>query len=84
MKTVPWQKYQNPLQEGDPYEPELQNSEYAGHQVGPKDSGSQNFSSLGLMVGGAQISVNGGGDGGGAWQTEKFLLLFSRFMTFYR
>jgi hypothetical protein len=41
-----------------------QNFEYAGHQVGLKDSGSQNFSSLDLMVeavGGAQISVNGGG-----------------------
>jgi hypothetical protein len=31
-------------------EPELQNSKYAGHQVGPKNSESQNFSFLGLMV----------------------------------
>jgi hypothetical protein len=49
-----------------PKEPELENSKYAGHQVGLKDSGSQNFRSLGFMVkavGGAQISVNG--DGGG-------------------
>jgi hypothetical protein len=30
-------------------EPEL-NFEYAGHQIGLKDSGSQNFSSLGLIV----------------------------------
>jgi hypothetical protein len=43
-------KSQKPLQEGSPKEPELQNSEYVGHQVGLKDSGSQNFSSLGLMV----------------------------------
>jgi hypothetical protein len=50
-----------------PYEPELQNSEYVGHQVGLKYSGSQNFSSLGL--GWAQISVNGG-DGTG--QTDFF------------
>jgi hypothetical protein len=35
-------------------------------------------------VGEAQISVNGSGGGDGASQTEKFLLLFSRLMTFYR
>jgi hypothetical protein len=34
-------------------EPEFQNSEYAGHQVGPvgpNEAGNQNFSSLGRMV----------------------------------
>jgi hypothetical protein len=40
-------KCQKSLQGGYP---ELQNSEYAGHQVGLKDSGSRNLSSLGLMV----------------------------------
>jgi hypothetical protein len=43
-------KFQKPLQGGYPEEPELLNSEYAEHQVSPKVSGSQNFSSLGLMV----------------------------------
>jgi hypothetical protein len=31
-------------------EPEFQNSEYEVHQVGPKDSGSQNFSFLALKA----------------------------------
>jgi hypothetical protein len=43
-------KLQKPLFGGYPEEPEFQNSEYAGHQVGSKDSESQNFSSLGLTV----------------------------------
>jgi hypothetical protein len=43
-------KSQKPLQGGYPYEPELKNSEYAEHQVGLNDTGSQNFSSQGLMV----------------------------------
>jgi hypothetical protein len=43
-------KSQKHLQGRYPYEPEFLNSEYAGHQVSPKDFGSQNFSSLGLMV----------------------------------
>jgi hypothetical protein len=43
-------KSQKPLQGEYPKEPEFQKSEYAEHQVGPKDSGSQNFNSLGLMV----------------------------------
>jgi hypothetical protein len=43
-------KSQKPLKGGYPYEPELKNSEYAGHQVGPKYSGRQNISSLGFMV----------------------------------
>jgi hypothetical protein len=43
-------KSQKPLQGGYPKEPELENSEYAGHQVGLKDFGSQNFSSLAFMV----------------------------------
>jgi hypothetical protein len=32
------------------WEPEFQNSEYEVHQVGPKDSGSQNFSFLALKA----------------------------------
>jgi hypothetical protein len=43
---------------GYPKEPEFENSEYAGHQVGPNEAGNQNFSSLGLVakaVGVAQI-----------------------------
>jgi hypothetical protein len=42
------------------------NSEYRGHQVGPKDSGSQNFSFLafkGKAVGVAKIYANGNGNG---------------------
>jgi hypothetical protein len=35
-----------PLLDGYPKEPEFQNSDSAGHQVGPNDSGSQNFSLL--------------------------------------
>jgi hypothetical protein len=30
----------------------------------------------------AQIFVHGGGSGGGAWQSEYYLFLFSRFVTF--
>jgi hypothetical protein len=43
-------KFQKPSQGGYPKELELRNSEYAGHQVGSNEAGSQNFSSLGLMV----------------------------------
>jgi hypothetical protein len=39
-----------PLLGGYPWESEFINSEYAGHQVGPNETGNQNFSSLGLMV----------------------------------
>jgi hypothetical protein len=41
---------EKPLWGGYPYEPEFQNSEYAGHQVGANEAGSQNFSCLGFMV----------------------------------
>jgi hypothetical protein len=46
----------------------FQNSEYRGHQVGPKDSGSRNFSFLafkGEAVGVAKIYANGNGNGNG-------------------
>jgi hypothetical protein len=43
-------KLQNPLLGVYPYELEFQNSEYEVHQVGPKDSGSRNFSLLGLKA----------------------------------
>jgi hypothetical protein len=39
MKTIPCQNIKNLYKE-----PEFQNSEYAGHQVGPKDSGRHIFS----------------------------------------
>jgi hypothetical protein len=51
-----------------------------------KDSGSQNFSSPSLMVeavGGAHISVNGGG-GDGQLVTDGFFLLFSCYLIFQR
>jgi hypothetical protein len=44
----------------------FQNSEYAGHQVGLKDSGSQNFSFLAFKweaIGVAKIYTNGNGNG---------------------
>ena len=41
---------EKPLLGGYPKDTEFQNSEYAGHQVGPNEAGSQNFSSLALMV----------------------------------
>jgi NOL1/NOP2/fmu family ribosome biogenesis protein len=47
----------------------FQNSEYRGHQVSPKVSGSQNFSFLafkGEAVGVAKIYANGNGNGNGA------------------
>jgi hypothetical protein len=47
----------------------FQNSEYRGHQVDPKYSGSQNFSFLaykGEAVGVAKIYANGNGNGNGA------------------
>ena len=50
-----------------PQESKLQNSECEVHQVGANDYGSQNLSSLGLIVqavGGAQIFIDGGGGGG--------------------
>jgi hypothetical protein len=53
MKTSPYDlnsKISKTSLCGYPWEPELQNFEYAGHQVSPNDPGSRNFSSLGLMV----------------------------------
>jgi hypothetical protein len=47
----------------------FQNSEYRGHQVGPKDLGSKNFSFLAFKeeaVGVAKIYANGNGNGNGA------------------
>jgi hypothetical protein len=43
-------KLQIPLFGGYLKEPEFQNSEYEVHQVGPKDSESQNFSFLALKA----------------------------------
>jgi hypothetical protein len=42
-------KLQKPLFGGYLYEPEFQNYEFEVHQVGPKDSVSQNFSFLALL-----------------------------------
>jgi hypothetical protein len=47
----------------------FQNSEYRGHQVGPKYTKSQNFSFLASPVGEAKIYANDNGNF--AWQTEK-------------
>jgi hypothetical protein len=40
--------------------------EYAGHQIGPNDSGSQNFSCLGFMVFAVGVADNFIHGGGGA------------------
>jgi hypothetical protein len=72
MKIVPRglnSKTSKTFSRGYSKEPEFQNSEYAGHRVGPKDLGSQVlWSRLKLptpltVICTTQITVNGGGDG---------------------
>jgi hypothetical protein len=51
MKTSSYTaKLQKPLLSGYLEEPEFQNSEYEVHQVGSKNSGSQNFSFIALKT----------------------------------
>jgi hypothetical protein len=61
------QNLKKPLLVGYPKEPDLQNSEYAGLQVGPNDAGSQSFSSYGQGLA-QKIFYSGCGD---TRQTEK-------------
>jgi hypothetical protein len=48
IETRSLTKLQKLFQGGYPKEPEYQNFEYKGHQVGPNDSGNQNISNLAL------------------------------------
>jgi hypothetical protein len=59
-------KLQKPLLGTYPQEPEFQNSEYEVHQVGRKEAGSQNFSSLGYGLGCRRGTNFAFGDGNGA------------------
>jgi hypothetical protein len=77
MKTVPCQNLKNIYKGGTLRNLNFKISEYAGHQVGPKHSGSQNFCSLmAKAVGVAQIPVNGGGLFSLIFSPSLFVCLF--------